>query len=776
MLTDSADERLKKTDLGEIPEGQFKTLVEVISRSQNNYRELIDHLDQAVFTLSLDGKVRVANRRLSEILGVSFPDLIGHNLNEFVETPALADLQAVLPAFLANRSWSGTVLVRLKADVSLRYFDCWLQALTELTPEGEIASVSGWARDVTAHYEKEIRFNELFESLREGVFFATTSGRILDANPAMIRLFGFDSKQDLLAQNLRDLYPHPDDRDAILREVESKGSFRDREVELRRKDGKLIYCLASGFAVRDTFGRVARLQGTLVDITERREMERKLRQEQEFVRRLIANFPDLIAVFDREGRFTYVSQSVRDILGGQPEDYIGHTLGSRAPREDQLKLAEMFESVIAGQSSAQVEVRTRHTDGAWKILRASAGPLFDEAGKITGVVASARDVTEAKLIEQQLLHKEKFAAMGQMMAGAAHELNNPLTAILGVSELLSERAVDDTTRRQLDLVMQQARRAASIVQNLLAFARPPAQAHSNVHLEGVVQQALRLAQPTLGPKNITVNFQAPSHLPSIVGDPKLLTQVFLNIIENAEQAISSASGRGTVNVSLESADGRVMATIVDDGPGISAASLGRIFDPFFTTKRPGGGTGLGLTICLAVIKEHGGTIDVESSPGAGAAFQVILPAAAEERPASLVAASAAIYSGGDPLSGCTALIVDDEESIREIVQEELTARGMKADSAGSAEEALGLLANYTYDVVLCDLNLPTLSGEQLFEELRKRETPIPRFIFMTGELVDSARIAEIAAKGASILQKPFRLPFLVKLVDDLLHPKPTQAS
>jgi len=774
MLTDLPDNVSEAIGSCSVPEEQFKKLVEIISRSQHNYRELIDNLDQAVFTLSLDGEVRVANRRLCQILGVSFADLIGHTLSEFVDSPTLSDVQGSLVGFDSNGSWSGTILVRLKGGSSLRYFDCWIQALAD---EGKIVSVSGWARDVTSHYETEIRFNELFESLREGVFFATLSGQVLDANPAMVRLLCYESKKDLQAHNLHEFYPNPTDRDAIVGELESKGSFRDREIELRRKDGKLICCLASGFAVRDTFGKVTRLQGTLVDITERREMEKKLHQEQEFVRRLVANFPDLIAVFDCEGRFTYVSQSVKDVLGGTPEEYIGDTLSRRASREDQRKLTEMFQKVMSGyEPGAQVEIRTRHTDGSWKILRASAGPLFDEAGKITGIVASARDVTESKLIEQRLAQKEKFAAMGQMMAGAAHELNNPLTAILGVGELLHERASDETTKRHLDLVMQQARRAASIVQSLLAFSRPAAQTRSNLHPEEIVQQALQLAQPSLSQKNIAVTFEAPGNLPTILGDTKLLVQVLLNIIINAEQSISSRGGAGNLKVSLASADGRVTVMIVDDGPGIAIANIGKIFDPFFTTKRPGGGTGLGLTIALAVVKEHGGTIDVESTPGSGTAFQVILPVADEPSVKRGQSPTTSTVSANfDSLSGRSALIVDDEEGIREILQEGLSARGMRAESAGTAEEALALIEKNGYDVVLCDFNLPKLSGEQFFDELSKRRgSSLPRFVFITGELVDSTRVAEVGKKGAMILQKPFRLPEVAELLASLLQRQPSK--
>lgn len=770
MRADLPEKNSDAPDFSGVPETQFRKLVEVISRSQHNYRELIDNLDQAVFTLSLEGEVRVANRRLCEILGVGFTDLIGHRLSEFVDAPTLAQASGSLASFIQAGSWSGTVLVRLKNSTGLKYFDCWLQALPE---DGRVASVGGWARDVTVQYESEIRFNELFESLREGVFFATLDGHVLDANPAMVHLLGYANKEDLQGHNLRELYPNPDDRKLTVHELETKGSFRDREVKLVRKDGKMICCLASGFAVRDTFGRINRLQGTLVDITERREMEKRLHQEQEFVRRLVANFPDLIAVFDREGRFTYVSQSVKEVLGGTSEEYIGDTLGRRASREDQRGLAEMFQNIISGnQSCAQMEVRVRHTEGSWKVLRASAGPLYDEDGKISGIVASARDVTESKLIEEQLAQKEKFAAMGQMMAGAAHELNNPLTAILGVGELLLERAADETSRRQLDLILQQSRRAAAIVQNLLAFSRPSPQSRSPIQLEEALPQVLQMAQPSLSHKNIAVTFEAPGTLPPVLADAKLLAQVFLNIITNAEQSISSSAASGHLRVSLAAGDGRVTVTIVDDGPGISADNIGKIFDPFFTTKRPGGGTGLGLTIALAVVKEHNGTIEVNSTPGAGAAFQVHLPAVEKSSLKRIYAPKAQAESLEDSLAGHTALIVDDEEGIRDIVQEGLSARGMKVEAASTAEEALALLSNIDYDVVLCDFNLPRLSGEKLFDELKKRKgSAIPQFVFITGELVDSDRIAEIGKKGASILQKPFRVPDVAKLLAELLVPQ-----
>ena len=227
--------------------------------------------------------------------------------------------------------------------------------------------------------------------------------------------------------------------------------------------------------------------------------------------------------------------------------------------------------------------------------------------------------------------------MGEMMAGVAHELNNPLTAILGISDLMRERAADDATRRQVEIVLKQARRAAGIVQNLLAFSRPSALASKKLRPEQVIKQVIEQQQASLRQKNVSIQLEAPEGLPAVDADPRLLQQVFVNLILNAEQAISSRRDHGTLRIAVEAVDGKIAFVFADDGPGISPENLAKIFDPFFTTKRPGGGTGLGLTICLAIIKEHGGTMEVQSAPDAGAEFRVILPAAKGEAAAAALA-------------------------------------------------------------------------------------------------------------------------------------------
>lgn len=781
-------------------EKQLQKLIEVISRSQQGFRDLIDHLDQAVFTLTLAGEVRVANIRFSEAVGAAFPDLIGHNLSEFLLDPLPAEVAKQLPMLLRNGTWAGRVPIRLRKSGELQFFDCFLQAIVE---SGRVVGVSGWARDITSLRESEMRSMELFESLHEGILFSTPAGQILDANPALVRMLGYSTKEELQGRNLGDLYADPSHRSALIAEIEAKGSVQDVEIVLCRKSGAQIRCLGSALAIRDDSGASVRIQATLRDVTEQRMIEHELHKEREFGRRLIACFPDVIALLDTESRFTYVSESIRSVLGHPPSFLLGQRLGANSDSEDRGKLDEMMTSLLSGSAvRGQVEVQAKHADGSMRSFRISAAPLFDETGKITGIVTSGRDVTESNLLDRQLAEHDKFAAMGQMLAGAAHELNNPLTAILGVSDLLSESSHDDVIRRQAGLILKQARRAADIVQNLLAFSRPRTAALLPLRIEEVIQHILLSQKSSFEQKKITVKFEPAPGLPPVDGDRKLLAQVFSNIIVNAEQAISPAKESGTIRISITSSGNRICLTFENDGPPISAENIAKLFDPFFTTKRPGGGSGLGLTICLAIVKDHGGTIEVDSPADGGATFRVFLPAAIsvstrssapKSEPKSepqhqptpaLLAKSEEQSVARQPkngaangkiskiLEGHSVLIVDDEESILEIVQEGLSSRGVNVSGVTTGAAALAHLEKNPCEVIVCDFNMPGMKGTELFERVRALQGgSAPRFIFMTGELIESSSLAGVRENGALALQKPFHIPALVELLSSIFRPR-----
>jgi PAS domain S-box-containing protein len=761
-----------------LTEKQAEQLLQVLSHSQHGYRDLIDSFDHAVFTLSLDGRIRLLNRRFAEILGVAPSEVVNHFLEEYLSEPACDEATQNLPRFLEERSWSGVVRVRLRKTGEVRYFDCVLQGAGG---GGRVEEISGLARDVTSQRVSEERFTQLFQSLQEGVYFSTPDGKVLDANPALVRMLGYAGREELLAVNAVNLYANPADRLALAEAVEKYGAVHELPLTLRRKDGALIHCLDSCTGTRDEKGVVVRYQGTLVDITQRLIMEKRLHQEQEFARRLIDCFPDAIVVLDRDERYIFVSPRIEELLGFTPLEFLGQPAGEHAEPAYKPKIKESIGALMSGKSgSEELEYRAVHKDGSTRVIRANGAPLLDAGGKIIGVVASIRDVTRSKQVEEQLLQTEKLAVVGQMIAGVAHELNNPLTAILGVSDLLREHATDTASRRQAELVQQQARRAANIVQSLLTFSRPSTAAQEAIPLAELVQRALDLQQDSLRKNKIDVELRTESaDLPSVRGDSGQLLQVFLNLIVNAEQAIRENRDHGLLRVFLGRAGDMLSISFEDSGSGVPPELLHRVFDPFFTTKRPGGGAGLGLTICLAIAKEHGGTIEASNAPGGGAVLRVLLPVAspAKQGKPPEPAAPRSVASAPSSLQGHSVLVVDDEESIRDLLESGLSARGLQVECVPSSEDALARLSVRSYDAVLCDFNLPGLSGEQLFDQLRARsDRAVPRFLFMTGDLIDASDLKAFERKGARIVQKPFQISQLAAILAEFFESVTTKAD
>jgi len=408
------------------------------------------------------------------------------------------------------------------------------------------------------------------------------------------------------------------------RAVDDRGGVRTREIKLRRKDGEAAMFLDSSRAVWDASGNIIRYQGTLVDITEKRSMERQIAQQEEFRGRLLESFPDLILVIDLEERYTFVSARSADLLGYRPHEMLRKKISELT--DYSADMLSLYQSIVSGKEAfGAAEYGMRHRNGSWRTMRASGSQLVDAEGKISGVIVSIRDITVERKLEQQIVESERLAAMGAMIGGVAHELNNPLTSILGVSELLQDTEGNETTRKHLMMLQQQARRAAEIVQNLTYFSRPPAPGKSRINLVEVVERTLNLHAYSLRKNNITVDLLKEAGVPYALGDPHQLMQVFLNLIVNAEQAIREARDRGTLRIRFGKGEGTVWVSFHDDGPGIAKENLTSIFDPFYTTKRPGRGTGLGLSICKSVMKEHNGSIEAANTADRGAVFTVTLP-------------------------------------------------------------------------------------------------------------------------------------------------------
>ncbi len=367
----------------------------------------------------------------------------------------------------------------------------------------------------------------------------------------------------------------------------------------------------------------------------------------------------------------------------------------------------------------------------------------------------ARDL-EGKVRERttQLLQTEKLAAMGTLLAGVAHELNNPLAVVVGRATLLEERLKGGPLAEQTAKLAQAAERCARIVKNFLALARQHPPERQTVNLNRVVEDAVELLAYPLRVEGVEITLSLSPALPALWADPHQLHQVVVNLVTNAQQAMRDSTGprRITLTTEHDARSGRVVLGVADTGPGIAPELQGRIFEPFFTTKAPGKGTGLGLSLCQGLIEEHGGTIGVRSEPGGGAIFRVELPVQAI--PARAGEPTAELGA----LPRRSILVVDDEPEVAAVLADVLAMDGHEVRTAPDGAAALRALAEGAYDAIFSDLRMPTLDGPGLYRELERRDPrQARRIIFLTGDTLSPEIRAFLEQVAAPTVTKPFAL-------------------
>jgi two-component system, NtrC family, sensor kinase len=365
----------------------------------------------------------------------------------------------------------------------------------------------------------------------------------------------------------------------------------------------------------------------LKDITDRREAERRYRRERDFNRNILNNTQSMILVLDTVGLVSYANRRCFE-AGYREADLLGHPLIEMIPPARRAILAEALERTLQGVALDNLEMPAFRGNGTTGQFSISLSPMRDEQGGINSIVVVMSDVTDAVDLQAKLMHTEKMAALGQLVSGVAHEVNNPLAAIVGFTDLLLENsAVGEPAKEDLRVILQEAQRTRVIVQNLLSFARHMPAQREPVRVNSVLRQTLKLRAYDFSNSGIDVNERYDEDLPLTVGDPHQLRQVFLNILNNAYDAIHEVRRPGRIEIVTAHRDGQLEITFSDNGPGISHAE--RIFDPFFTTKEVGKGTGLGLSICYGIIRAHRGEIVARNNPdGIGCTFVVRLPVTA----------------------------------------------------------------------------------------------------------------------------------------------------
>lgn len=380
-----------------------------------------------------------------------------------------------------------------------------------------------------------------------------------------------------------------------------------------------------------------------------------------------------------------------------------------------------------------------------------------------GILATFDEITEWKKRQSQVMEASRLVSIGEMAAGIAHEINNPLAAVMGFAQLAMRRNVDETIQKDLDKILTQAKRASKIIANLQSFARKYKPAMEPVHVVDILEKVLEFKSYEMQVGNIELVKNIGPRIPLIMGDEHQLDQVFLNMVINAEQAMTALRGSGTLTIDVRRVDDKVRVSISDDGPGIAEENISKIFDPFFTTREVGQGTGLGLSICYGIVHEHEGTISVENKPDGGATFIVDLPIG--DVGLDMPIDEAFFAELPDKMK---ILIVDDEPAVAEFLSRALTDSGHSVDVHERGEDVIKKPDLDKYDLMILDVRMPGVDGEALFEHVRERYANAPpRILFITGDTTNPSTKAFVDRTGSPALMKPFTLEHLMSAIKRL---------
>jgi PAS domain S-box-containing protein len=647
-------------------------LFEQIKTVQQQWVYTFDSIGDPILVHDNEGRIMRSNLRLANLLGKDFVSVVGRSVSDLFSARA--------GSFKVCPYCEGT-----SGDADSP--DPWLQGYFLASnsvfsdPAGRKLGTIHVLKDITERKRAEEKYRNLVASVQEGVFISTVQGRFLDFNDALMRIVGYDNRDELMQVEIApSLYVNPQERDRLKKLLQEHGAVNDFEFEVRRKDGETRTVSESSTAIRDSAGNVTAYQGFLLDVTERRRAEQEIRRRNRELLVLNSIAETLVSSLDLQDSlqrtmrqllelFTLDAASLylfeRDGLSLRRVAVVGHR--SEASKNFPVvsvppELIQQIRAVRAPFLSAQglplpalisdlkkkEQIESAYIVTLWskdKIVgglvvgsraqREFSAPdislLIAVGSQVAGAVERSQLYEETRQAyenlrrtQEQLLHSEKLAAVGQLISGVAHELNNPLTAILGYSQLLeSSGQVGPLALSYSEKMYKQAQRTHRIVQNLLSFARQHKPERIPVMVNTLIEDTLALRDYDLRMNQIHVHLELSPDLPLIPADPHQLQQVFLNLINNAVDAILDHSQQGELWVTSGVDDKSLFVELIDSGPGVKDPT--RVFDPFYTTKPVGKGTGLGLSICYGIITEHGGTIRVRNCAPRGASFRIELP-------------------------------------------------------------------------------------------------------------------------------------------------------
>jgi two-component system NtrC family sensor kinase len=493
-----------------------------------------------------------------------------------------------------------------------------------------------------------------------------------------------------------------------------------------------------------------------------------VKEREDRYRTLVESSPGAVFHLDTAGRMIYGNPSASALTGYSKSELLARfqRVEDLAREEDRETLRAAVSDALRGRARERVEFQIGHADASLRSVTASLQPLVSEQGDPKGVVVLARDRTREKQLQDQLNQSEKLSAIGTLVSGVAHELNNPLAGILGFAQLLLVRDPGDWSRTDIENIELNARRCQRIVENLLAFARQSRMTKRRANLNEVIDSVLNLNEYQFRMDNIDIERDFDARVPHFPIDVHRWQQVFINLASNAHQALlqAPAGRRRRIRFSTRRDGDTIEIRIGDNGPGVPREVRQRIFDPFFTTKESG--TGLGLGICFGIVEEHGGTITLDDTVEEGATFVIRSPIVDLREYASEIPPGSRRPTS-DAGSGKHVLVVDDDTYVCDVVTRVLANHGYEADVAHTGEEALRLLGRRSYDLLVSDVRMPgDYDGIDVHDRLQMRNAEAHRrMVFMTGNLLDGRTMERLQELRVHCVEKPFDIHALADAVN-----------
>jgi PAS domain S-box-containing protein len=628
------DEQLLKAMIGHTSIAlENARLFSRMEQANRHWVEIFDSISDFIVVHDQQHRVLRVNRALADFIGVRPPELIGISMS-------------ALLAIASEMSPRGCPFCRTGAHDRDEFIQPFLERSYLVSTsrihssEGESLQTVHVLKDITDRREAERRYRELFDNIQEGLFFTSPEGRFIEVNDALVRMLGYERREELLQADIpAQIYFTQERRRELSQLMEQEGMVRNHHATLRRRDGSPIHVLINAFAVRDAEGRTSQFRGLMLDITDLKNFQSELQRERDFSSKILNNTQSLILVADTAGLISYGNRRWYEAGGYLQAQLLGHPLADLIAPSRRQALHEALHATLAGQQVDNLELPVMRADGRTGQFSVNLSPMRDDQGHVSSIVVVMTDITDSAMLQAKLMHTEKMAAVGQLVSGVAHEVNNPLTAILGFADLLMENpAVPPEAKKDLRVILQEAQRTKQIVQNLLSFARQMPPQRRPLQINTILSRTIQLRAYDFSSHGIEIVEQFHSNLPEVVGDSHQLQQVFLNIINNAYDAVRETGRAARIEIITSSSSGFAEISFRDNGCGIAHPE--RIFDPFFTTKEVGKGTGLGLSICYGIVREHAGEIFCHNNEtGPGATFIVRLPIIAE---AATMGASAGV--------------------------------------------------------------------------------------------------------------------------------------